>query len=44
MIDLYLQLKFYLHYFPERLKHFEVGKSTRLTFSVTVLHIVGVIP
>ena len=44
MIDLYLQLKFYLDYFPEKPEYFEFGKPTRLTFWVTVLNIVGVIP
>ena len=32
MIELYLHIKIYLHYFPERLKCAALGKSTRLTF------------
>ena len=32
MIELYLQIKIYLDYFPGRLKYAELGKSTRLTF------------
>ena len=31
MIELYLHIKIYLHYFPRRLKYAELGKSTRLT-------------
>ena len=31
MIELYLRIKIYLHYFPRRLKYAELGKSTRLT-------------
>ena len=44
MIELYLHIKFYLDYFPGRLKYAELGKSTRLTFSVPVPNLVEVIP
>ena len=36
MIELYLQIKIYLNYFPGRLIYAELGKSTRLTFWVPV--------
>ena len=42
MIELYLLMKIYLGYFPGKLKYAELGKSTRIRF--TVPKIVKVIP
>ena len=44
MIELSLYLKIYLDCFPGRLKLAELGKSTRLTFSVPVPKAIQVIP
>ena len=44
MIELYLQIKTYLDWFPGRLKFTKIGKSTSLTFSVPMPKVVEVIP
>ena len=44
MIELYLQIKIYLNYFPGRLIYAELGKSTRRTFWVPMPKVVEVIP
>ena len=44
MIELYLHIKIYLDCFPGRLKYAKLGKSTCLTFWVSVLKVVKVIP
>ena len=44
MIELYLDIKIYLDYFPRRLKYAELGKSVHLTFSVPLPKVVEVIP
>ena len=44
MIELYLQIKIYLDYFPRRLKHAKLGKSIHLTFRVPVAKVVEIIP
>ena len=42
MIELYLHIKNYLDYFPERPKYTEFEKSSRLTFWVPVAKVVAV--
>ena len=42
MIELYSHIKFYLDYFSGRLRYVELGKSTRLTFSVPMPKLVEV--
>ena len=44
MIELYLNIKIYLNYFPGRLKYATLGKSARLTFCVPVPKVVKVTP
>ena len=43
MIELYLDIKTYLHYFSGRLKYAELRKSTLLTFCVPVPKAVEVV-
>ena len=44
MIELYLQVKRYLDYFPGTLKYAKLRSSSRLTFWVPVPKVVEVIP
>ena len=44
MIEFYLHIKIYLHYFLGRLKYAEFGKSMRLIFCVSVGKVVTFIP